>query len=178
MLLAVCRIVALSPVTNVKIQPEVIKDTCKLVTKYLNAADVNKVREVEEKIDDNWNSVVPFLELAFLPIAPLCQSEGIRMEDVTVLQQLAVFSLIVELGRARLQEVTFKESLQEYTVCLLWVIVDGWQRSKYSEVLMKGGLFKGSLPVPRLSTIVRARLSTFVGLRNVLQPAAQVLECF
>ena len=173
--MAICRLIVCSPLTNVSLTPDSVAEALDLIEKYLTSVEVQDVRNVEERIDDNWSSILPFIEMAFPPIQLLYRSSLIGKKGAQTIQKIAIFSLIVEFGRGRLQEVTFKDSMQDYAVCLIWMISDNKQQKNYLEVLQKG-LFKGPLPVPSLSALSRAKLSEFVGLLNVLKPVAQVVK--
>ena len=168
MLMAVGRILLLCSLTGVVVDTEDIKKTVTLMNHFLRLVDRTGMKQVEDTYGYNWNSLLPFIE----PI--LSPEQHVSCRDILNLKKLFYFSLTLELSRNWIHQVVRNEDILEYLTCLQWYALDDNDSSSFFPLLST----IEQVEVPRLSTIVRAKLAVVspLGYRNAQQPLKDIVQ--
>lgn len=116
-----------------------------------------------EKFQYNWTTVVPLVEMLFVPLTDSelggNPTEDIQRDCQCACLDIAITGLQAEMARDRNRRLACQQGLLEYVVCLPWGIprVDWKDRLRAVVSMFKVEL--GPLPVPRLSTIAKSTLA-------------------
>lgn len=137
------------------------------------------VRHIEERYQDNWISMLPFLQVLYA-----CGVETVKYSDArlhklqssktfaekketeapplesyaaSVSLTYVLFSLMIELSRTNMVQLLIKEGLLEYITILPWGLDNGW----HTQCLWVQEEVKKTkkLPVPSLSSIAKGKLA-------------------
>ena len=92
-----------------------------LMSGFLKTATYEQIREGEVKHWYVWQTFMPYVKLAFVPIASGPLSHEMRTLQ-TLSLELIVFSLQNMLGRPNHRKVLLQENLLDYIVCMPWFV--------------------------------------------------------
>ena len=170
MLMSVGCILLLSSLTGVVVDTKDIKRTVTLMDHFLRLVDRTGMRQLQDTYSYNWNSLLPFIE-------PILSPECVCCRDILDLRKLFYFSLTLELPRDWINQVVRNEDILEYLTCLQWYALDDNDTSSYKECFPLLSAIE-QIEVPRLSTIVRAKLAVVspLGYRNAQQPLKDIVH--
>ena len=149
--------------------------TVEILRHFLSVARVQDITALEEKYSYNWITILPFVEMLFVPIFGYDATpvdtiieppgiEGCQHWSMCV----ALLALEAEMGRKCNRELVVHQGLMDFIVCLPWGVPQKWQEGCEKVVQLFAAGKK--LPVPRLATIAKAKLARCsLGLRELLQ---------
>ena len=171
MLMAIGRILLLCSLTGVVVDSDNIAQTLSLVDQFLKLADQTGMRQMQDMYNYNWNSLVPFIEPILCPERAQCKFNR------DIVKKLFFFSLTLELPRLCIQRVARDEELLGYLTCLQWYAPDESDKLSIRDCLPQISTTR-QVEVPRLSTLVRAKLAVVspLGFRDVQQPAQDIVQ--
>ena len=164
--MCVGRILILTTLTGVTVPEDQMKLIEDLVQQFLELADMEGMRALQEEYSNNWNSLIPFIE-------PILSPDD-YMSCRNKIKELFFFSLNLELPRKRLIQVARSEGLLEYLTCLQWYAPTEDVKRSYVYSLSAAQLVE----VPRLSTITRAKIAVVspLGFISAQQPAHSIVR--
>ena len=145
---------------------------CELLDSFLakaKAAGSGHIAAAEEKLQCNWITMVPFIDVFLAPVASHCDlgeptsssddlsTKNMHMAALATELSLSVmmFALSVETSRKCNRELAIQCGLLDFIVSLPWSIPDRWKENGKAIVTM----FQKDLhclPVPRLYSIAAA----------------------
>ena len=164
--MAVGRILILTTLTGVTVPEEHVRQIEGLAQQFLEFVSMGGMRELQEGISNNWNSLISFIE-------PILSPDD-YMSCRNKIKELFFFSLSLELPRKRLIQVARREGLLEYLTCLQWYTPTEDVKRSYVYSLSAAQLVE----VPRLSTITRAKIAVVspLGFISAQQPAHSIVR--
>ena len=137
---------------------------------FVRTTQVGEIVTFEDRYQYNWISILPFVEMMFVPLSDGMGSLQGQHECEYISMRLIILSLQAEFGRKVNRDLAVKQGLLEYIVCMPWGIRSEW--SDGCKQILKGFMEdrKSGLPVPRLSTIAKVKLARHNRrLRDLLQ---------
>ena len=142
---------------------------------FASKATVEEITALEEHYQNNWVTVVPFLEMLYAPLLDKAVPSVSLTPKETLLHscqlwsiRVALIALRAEFERVLLRKLAVKQGLLDYIVCLPWGMHVRW----WDDCFAVMQLFQrdGRLPVPCLSSIAKAALARSggcIGLRGL-----------
>lgn len=150
---ALARLVLLSSgVVPDQFQSRIIKLLDSFLAKA-KAAGSNFIAAAEEKLQCNWLTMVPFIDVFMIPLHATSHGQygGIPSTTQSSLS-IMMFALTVEMSRKCSRELVIRQGLLDFIVSLPWNIPDKWRENSRSVVaaFQKDICY---LPVPKLYSI-------------------------
>ena len=133
------------------------------ITKLLNSflakaktAGSNSIVAAEEKLQCNWLTMVPFIDVFMVPLHAVGHDQYVGILSITQASlSIMMFALTIEMSRKCNRELVIRQGLLDFIVSLPWSIPDRWRESSKSVVVA----FQTDvryLPVPKLYSIAAA----------------------
>ena len=142
-------------------RPKILKS----MDQFLAVAKAREIARLEEKYQYNWITVFPFLETLYAPLMDCVKSKTYSIDSDDPVKEkcqhwstsVAVLSMEAEMSRECNRELLLRQKLLDYVVCLPWEMPGQWKECCGSVV--SHFVKEGRLPVPRLSSIAKAKLA-------------------
>ena len=163
-----------------KLPQEFLKPITDAMKVFLLKVGPDNVKQVEERIQDNWITMLPFLQAmysygvetvkysdaclhktqpyeTFTEKNEMSSTVAIEAHATSVSLAYVLFSLLIELSRANMTRLLIKQGLLEYITMLPWGLDKEWhtQCQWVHENVRK----TNKLPVPSLSSIAKGKLA-------------------
>jgi hypothetical protein len=141
-----------SGVVPVRFQSRIVKLLNSFLAKA-KAAGSNSIAAAEEKLQCNWLTMVPFIDVFMVPAG---HDQYVDISSITQTSlSIMMFALTIEMSRKCNRELVIRQGLLDFIVSLPWSIPDRWRESSKSVVVafQKDVRY---LPVPKLYSIAAA----------------------
>ena len=133
--------------------------------RFLVMAKAPQIMSVEERYQYDWITVFPFLEMLYAPLMDCVKSKTYSLDSDDPVKEkcqywstsIAVLSVDTEMRRECNRRLLLSQKLLDYVVCLPWEMPRQW-KERCSSVVSHFAK-DGRLPVPRLSSIAKAKLA-------------------
>lgn len=162
------QIAIVSPQCIPKVQ---CKSVNHLMSQFLETNTYEKIRDCEIKHWYVWQTLMPYVKLAFTPNATELTKDQRTMQLLSL--RVVIFSLQNMLGRSKHREVLLQENLLDYIVSMPWFVPDLLKQQAKELVVMLGGYPDVTMQPPRLLSITKASIAkSHLGLEKVVNCSA------